>query len=142
MPAKKSTRARNGAASSQQLLSLSSNVAFLTSTRIRMGPIRDPKPVYSSGEAPICFKRIITKTSSNIQEAILTFGDLFNMFGGAAFTYKVIKISCWVLNPNVTAQFQFKRLFTPTQKMILMSHAVMSVTDGTFLPSPSKCPQL
>jgi len=74
-----------------------------------MGTLRDPPPVYSSGEAPVTFKRMITKSSSNIGEILLTYGDLYNMFGGAAFTYKVIKVACWVLNTQCTANFQFKR---------------------------------
>jgi len=73
-----------------------------------MGPLRDPKPLYSQGESPITLKRMITKTASNINEIILTFGDLYNVFNGN-FIFKIMKLDIWVLNTQCTANFQLKR---------------------------------
>jgi len=40
-------------------------------------------------------KRFITKAANAAGEADLTVGDLYNMFGGAAFTFKIGHIRSW-----------------------------------------------
>lgn len=81
--------------SKRSMNQMNRRVAFLTSSRVHVGPCRDPKPTASSGETLINLKRFITKTANASGQADLTVGDLYNMFGGAAFTFKISHIRSW-----------------------------------------------
>jgi len=46
----------------------------------------------------VTFRRAITKTAGSDGKAFLTLGDLYNLFGGASFTFKVMHIRAWTLS--------------------------------------------
>jgi len=74
---------------------MNKRLAFLTSSRAHVGPCRDPKPTASSAEPLVNLKRFINKTANATGQANLLVSDLYNMFGGAAFTFKIGHIRSW-----------------------------------------------
>jgi len=91
------------------LSTLKQQLTFNTRGRVMAGPEGDPRPSPGAGQSEITLRRVITKDSalvSGSNDANLTIGDVFNMFGQVVnLQVKIMRVRIWACNIAGAASF-------------------------------------